>query len=58
MFLHAVNISETLWDLAYLIGIDADQPERLRLYAEEVDERLRALAGLLRSTGYEGLLAN
>ena len=58
LVLHAVNISETLSNLAYLIGIDADQPERVRLYAEQVEERLRALGSLLRSTGYERLLAN
>jgi hypothetical protein len=58
LVLHAVNLSETLSNLAYLIGIDADQPERVRLYAEEVEERLRALASLLRSTGCEGWLAN
>jgi hypothetical protein len=56
--LHAVNISETLSNLAYLICIDADSPERVRLYSEQVDERLRALGSLLRSTGCAELLAS
>ena len=48
---HATNISETLSNLAYLIGIDAGHPERVRIYAHDAEERLRALDSLLRSTG-------
>lgn len=51
---HAVNISETLSYLTYLLCIDAENPERVRLYAEQAQERVRALGSLLRSSGCEG----
>jgi hypothetical protein len=49
--LQTMNISETLSNLAYLIGIDAGHPERVRRYAHDAEERLRALNSLLRSSG-------
>jgi hypothetical protein len=53
---HAINISETLSYLTYLLCIDAEEPERVRLYAQQVQERVRALGSLLRSSGCEGCL--
>jgi len=50
---HATDISDTLANLTYLICVDADYPARVRLYAEQANERLRALGSLLRSAGCE-----
>jgi hypothetical protein len=51
---HATDISETLSYLTYLLCIDAENPDRVRLYAEQARERVRALGSLLRSSGCEG----
>ena len=50
---HAINISETLSYLTYLICIDAESPDRVRLYAKQAQERVKALGSLLQSSGCE-----
>jgi len=44
----ATNISETLTNLAYLIRVDAEDPRMVREYALQAEERLHALASMLR----------
>ena len=46
---HAMNIAETLGNLAYLIRVDADDPSLVRSYADQAEERITALGNLLRS---------
>lgn len=45
----ARNITETLGNLAYLIRVDAHDPLRVMEYAQQAEERLRALGELLRN---------
>lgn len=47
----SLHISETLSCLTDLLCIDAENPDRVRLNPEEAQERVRALASLLRSSG-------
>lgn len=44
----ARNITETLGNLAYLIRMDAHDPNRVLEYARQAEERVRALGELLR----------
>jgi len=44
----ARNITETLGNLAYLIRVDAHDPSRVVEYAQQAEERVRALVELLR----------
>ena len=44
----ARNITETLGNLAYLIRVDAHDPLRVVDYAQQAEERVRALVELLR----------
>ena len=43
------NGLEALNNLIYLICEDADHPPRVRQYANMCEERLRAMAGLMKS---------
>jgi hypothetical protein len=45
----AGDITETLANLTYLIRADADCPDTVRLYADQAEERVRALGDLIRS---------
>ncbi len=45
----ALNITETLSNLPFLLRLDADSPHLVRSYLEEAEERLRALSALLSS---------
>ena len=49
----ALNITETLSSLAYLIGLDAEDPSLVRSYADEAETQLTTLARLLRSITVE-----
>ena len=53
---HAVNIADTLANLAYLIDVDAEDPLLVRQYARDADERLRALASLLGAVDCDGMV--
>jgi hypothetical protein len=44
-----MNITETLVNLNYLICVEADDPARVRTYANLAEERLQTLARLLQS---------
>jgi hypothetical protein len=48
-----LNIAETLSDLTYLIGLDADNPALVRSYVGEAECQLVELANLLRSMARE-----
>jgi hypothetical protein len=45
----AENITEALCNLVYLICEEADHPEKVRRYASMSEERLNAMAELLRA---------
>jgi hypothetical protein len=45
----ALNITETLSNLTFLMRLDAESPNLVRKYLEEAEERLRALSALLSS---------
>ena len=45
----ALNISETLVNLNYLMCVEADDPARTRGYGSHSEERLQALVRLLQS---------
>lgn len=47
----ALNITETLSNLTFLMRLDSDSPRLICKYLEEADERLRALSALLSSAG-------
>lgn len=49
------NILETLGNLLFLIHLDAEEPERIRGYADEAHERLCALDAALRISGLKTL---
>ena len=44
-----VNLTETLLNLNYLIGLDSEDPDAVRRYVLQSEERLRALGKLLQS---------
>jgi hypothetical protein len=44
----AANILEALWNLTYLVGEEAEQPDRVRYYANLSEERIRAMIDILR----------
>jgi len=44
---HAIDITEALASLNYLIGLDAENPRLVRMYANQAEERVRALGGML-----------
>lgn len=48
----ARNITETLGNLAYLIRMDAHDPSRVLEYAQQAEERVRALGELLRNATF------
>jgi hypothetical protein len=41
------SLLEALFNLNYLIGVEANKPAKVRAYAKSSDERLRALADLI-----------
>jgi hypothetical protein len=45
----AMNITETLVNLTYLMCVEADNPECVRSYTSLSEERLQTLARLLQS---------
>jgi hypothetical protein len=42
------NVAEALYNLTYLIGEEADYPDKVRRYASLSEERLRALTSLIK----------
>ena len=49
----AVDITEALTNLTYLICLDSGDPRKVRSYAMLAEERLRALGDLFRSARWE-----
>jgi hypothetical protein len=47
--LHSRDISQALLNLNHLIGVHAESPALVRSYADQAEQRLRALGELLRS---------
>ena len=48
--LDTANISDTLTNLAHLIRVDSEDPQLIRAYAEQAEQRLHELAEMLRGT--------
>lgn len=51
--MRAADVSEALTNLAYLMRVDANDPERVRMYVSMAEERLRTLGRLLHSVAEE-----
>ena len=49
--LHSRDISQALINLNHLIGVHAESPALVRSYADQAEQRLRALGELLSSLG-------
>ena len=47
--LHSRDISQALLNLNHLIGVHAESPALVRSYADQAEQRLRALGELLSS---------
>lgn len=49
----ALDITEALANLTYLISLDSGDPDKVRSYAGLVEERLHALEDLFRSAAWD-----
>jgi hypothetical protein len=54
--LDSVNISDTLSNLAHLLRVDSVDPQVVRAYAQQAEERLHALAEMLRGADGSGYM--